>query len=246
MSPPTDDVLRQLRTLKIWSACTTVALVALVAMVLMRPPGDFDEIDVRRINLLNESGLPALVLAGQGRLPGPTAEGVEYPQELSGGRVSASGMIFFNARGDEVGGLTFAGDSTDGAYRAYGGITFDQFRQDQVVSIQYQDDGADRASGLHVWDRTTEVGIGELLPILERRRSGSPEERESAEEAIRELAEEGLGAHRVFLGSRNRTAALELEDAEGRVRMRLAVDSAGTPSLELFDADGTITWALPR
>lgn len=240
-------VRRELRLLKLYAALSSVALAVLLVAAFQTPARDeFDVIDVRRINVLNESGLPALVIAGHGRLPGPTFEGTEYAQELSGGRTQASGMIFFNERGDEVGGLTYHGQVAGDAYRASGGITFDQFHQDQVVSLQYQDDGTERAAGVHVWDRSTEIGIEQILRLVDARRTATGAARDSVEQEIEALAEQGLGAHRIFLGSRNRTATLQLQDTDGRTRVRLSVDSLGAARLEFLDAEGTVIRALPE
>lgn len=244
--PSPDRIQRDLRVLKLYAALSSAAILVLAFAAFRGGPSDtFDVIDVQRINVLNDTGLPALVIAGRGRLPGPTFEGEEYPQELSGGRTQASGMIFFNERGDEVGGLTYHGRVTDDAYSAGGGLMFDQFRQDQVVGVQYGDDGSSRSAGFHVWDRSTEVTIMELLPLVEARRSGTEAERAAAEQAIQELAASGLGAHRVFLGSRDRTASLTLQDTQGRTRIRLYVDSLGASRLEFLDEAGEVTSALP-
>lgn len=238
---------RELRILKLYAALSSVVLAVLLVSAFQSPRQDrLEVLDVERINILNESGLPALVIAGRGRLPGPTFEGTEYAQELSGGRTRASGMIFFNERGDEVGGLTYHGQVSGDAYQASGGITFDQFRQDQVVSLQYQDDGSNRAAGVHVWDRSTEITIDEILRLVDARRIATGAARDSVERAIEALAGRGLGAHRVFLGSRDRTAALQLRDTDGRTRVRLSVDSLGAARLEFLEADGSVSLALPE
>ena len=155
-------------------------------------------------------------------------------------------MIFFNEKGDEVGGLTYRGDRTEDGFRSYGGITFDQFEQDQAVSIQYQGSPTGHAAGLHVWDRSREVSIGELLPILEARRTATDAQRDSLDAVLTELAAGGLGAHRIFLGSRDRTAALTLEDTSGRLRIRMFVDSTDTARLEFLDSEGRVVDAFPR
>lgn len=58
---------------------------------------------------------------------------------------------------------------------------------------------------------------------------------------------EGLfAAQRVFVGKRqDGAAALNLLDAQGRVRLRLAVDAAGAPALEFLDAEGRVTHHFP-
>lgn len=243
MTDPTlPRIQNELRFLKLYALLSSLLIVALVVAAFRAPRREaFDVIDVKRINVMNDAGTPALVIAGLGRLPGPTFEGREYPQELSGGRTGASGMIFFNERGDEVGGLTFAGKLVGDGYEAGSGLMFDQFHQDQVVGLQYQDDGNSRSAGLNVWDRSTEVSIARILDLGDARRSATGAARDSVEQALRELASSGLGARRAFLGSRNRTASLGLQDPQGRTRVRLSVDSLGVARLQFLDEAGNVT-----
>lgn len=241
-----DSVRRELRLLRLYAITLTLAIIALFVLAL-RPPGtlQLESLDVTRVNVVNESGNPALVIAARRKLPGPTFEGKEYPQELSGGRTNAAGMIFFNERGDEVGGLTFSGDLTEDGYGASGHFSFDQFRQDQVVAVQYGDNGSSRRAGINVWDRSTEISIAELLEILDARRTATGAVRDSLDNVVQSLVQQGLGAHRVFLGSQDRTAVLRLQDTEGRTRIRLSVDSMDVARLEFLDADGELLWGLP-
>lgn len=240
-----DRIARRLRLLEGYALVSSLVLGGLAITAFAPATARFAEVDAERINVLNADGDPALVIAGRGRLPGPTFEGREYPRELSGGRTAASGMIFFNERGDEVGGLTYHGRLEGDGYRASGGITFDQFRQDQVVSLQYQDDGEHRSAGVQVWDRSTEISIARILEVVDARsRAGGPE-RDSLERIIEGWREAGVGAHRIFLGSADRTATLLMRDPEGRPRIRLAVDSAGAARLEFLDEDGGVVQALP-
>ena len=127
-------------------------------------------------------------------------------------------------------------------------MTFDQFRQDQVVSLQYQDNGTNRAAGLQVWDRTPEVSIGEILELVEARRTAEGAARDSVEAAIQDLERSAgwLAAHRIFLGSQDRTAMLTMKDKAGRTRIRMYVDSLDAARLEFLDADGQVTSVFPR
>jgi len=50
-----------------------------------------------------------------------------------------------------------------------------------------------------------------------------------------------LGTHGVL----NDSIMLELDDAQGRVRLRAIVDPDGNPTLELMDAQGRVTWSAP-
>jgi hypothetical protein len=243
--PANDRITRELRLLKVYAAVSSLALVVLL-IGAFAPPGVQDVVRARRVEVVNENGRYALVLAGQGRLPGPTFEGREYPQELSGGRVQGSGMIFFNERGDEVGGLSYRGDVDGDGYSASGGITFDQFRQDQVVSVHYSDDGTSRRAGLSVWDRSTEVSMSDMLEVVDARARATGAARDSLEGVIQGWAAQGLAADRIFLGSANRTATLVLRDTESRPRIRLYVDSTNAARLEFLDSAGAVVHAIPQ
>jgi hypothetical protein len=241
-----DHLSRKLRVLEAYAVISSAALIILLVSAFVSPPRHVAVLDVDRLNVLNADGSPALVLAGRGRLPGPTFEKKEYPQELSGGRVQASGMIFFNERGDEVGGLTYHGQLVGDGLSASGGLMFDQFRQDQVVGINYQDNGQTRSAGLNVWDRPSDVSIGRLLELVDARaRAANTPARDSVQALIVELAGRGGSAQRIFLGSRDRTASLVMHDTAGRPRIRLYVDPQGAARLEFLDEGGTVTASLP-
>jgi len=236
---------RDIRFLKLYAATSSFAVLLLMLMAFAPPRHRFQVLQAERIDIVHPDGTLALALSGKGRLPGPTFEGREYPQELSGGRTNAAGMIFFNERGDEVGGLTYHGQIQDDGYRASGGITFDQFRQDQVVSLQYSDNGSSRSAGVNVWDRSTEISIAEILEIVNARANATGAARDSIERVIQGLAAQGLATHRVFLGSRNRTAVLQIRDTRGRPRIVMSVDSTDVPRLEFFDSAGAVIRTLP-
>ncbi|MGH7482793.1 MAG: hypothetical protein ACRELV_11610 [Longimicrobiales bacterium] len=235
---------RELAILRIGGGGAVVALgVLLLGGAQQR--AHFDVLDVERLNVLNADGQPALVLAGQGRLPGPTLGGHEYPQRLSGGRTGAAGMIFFNERGDEVGGLTFHGDSVDDGYSAGGHLAFDQFQQDQVVAMTYSGNDRTRSAGVSVWDRSTEIPIVRVVELLDARLRASGPALDSLNRAIRALVDSGLGAQRIFLGSRDRTASLEVRATDGSPRIRLYVDSLDVARLEFVDSAGSVVASVP-
>src|SRR5262245_38244168 len=158
---------REVRLLKIYAALlTVVSLVSFAGSRLGAQPraARFTVIDAERLNIVEADGRPALVLANTQRLPGPILAGKELAKDLSAGRVGSSGMIFVDAQGNEVGGLVYSATSKrDGTFAAGSSLTFDQHNQDQVVGVQYEDDGSTRAYGLSVWDRPTKVSIAEML-----------------------------------------------------------------------------------
>jgi hypothetical protein len=237
---------RDIRFLKLYAAGSSLAVAVLAIAAFTPAQQRFEVLRAERIDIVHPDGTLALALSGKGRLPGPTFEGREYPQELSGGRTTASGMIFFNERGDEVGGLTYRGQLQGEGYSASGGLTFDQFRQDQVVSLQYSDNGTSRSAGVNVWDRSTEIGLAEILDVVEVRANATGAARDSIERVIEGWADQGLATHRIFMGSANRTAVLQIRDTQGRPRIVLSVDSTDVARLQFLDSAGVVVSTLPN
>lgn len=113
----------------------------------------FEEIDVERINVVTADGKVKLVLSNEERFPGIMVGGKEH----KGWRASSHpGMLFYNDRGDECGGLVFQGGperrTREGWQWAAGQLLFDRYGGDQVVSVGYSyTDGSERY-GLTCWD----------------------------------------------------------------------------------------------
>jgi hypothetical protein len=196
--------------------------------------------------VVGSDGKPVLVLANRRLIPGPAMNGKEYPRVLADGRDLVSGMIFFNEQGDEVGGLIFNGITKEQGYSAVGHLSFDQWKQNQVVALQYVDSGSSRRAGLSVWDRPPEVAFARHLERGARMLEAAPAEREKLRrEAEADGARGDYGAQRVFVGSRDRTAQVQLNDSQGRARARLVVDPAGAARLEFLDEAGSVVARYP-
>jgi hypothetical protein len=213
-----------------------------MAFTTGRGTARFTEIEVERINVVEADGRYALIIANAARLPGPIIEGREYPAAISGGREEASGMLFFNHEGTEAGGLTYGSTSTTDGPSAGGSFTFDRMNQDQVVQIAYQETGGRVFAGMQVWDRP-EHHIQGLLDAVMAQRAGEIDEAEFMDRILPQL--QGT-APRVRLGSARRTALLDLNDTQGRPRIRLVVDSLDVARLEFRDAAGRMVLRLPE
>jgi hypothetical protein len=241
-----DGTRRELRALKAYSLVMTLLLGTLV-VVGFRPTVQtqrFEEIEVERINLVEPDGKLRMVISNRERSIGPIYKG--EPFGYPGG--TRPGIIFFNDEGTENGGLTFSGQELpDGTYQAHAGMSFDQFNQDQVVVLNYTDDSGRRRMGLTIGDRA-ETDIFDLVQERDSIMELPEVEREAA---LRRWAEPRDGvplyAQRVYVGrDPNRAAVVDLSDPEGRPRIRLRVDSLGTPSLEFLDEDGEVVTRLPE
>jgi len=240
-------VLRELRVLKVYAVVMTLLFGALTVSAFRQAGQNqkFDEIDVERINVVEPDGKLRLVISNRARSIGPIYKG--QPFGYPGG--TRPGLIFFNDEGTENGGLTFTGrEQPDGTFSSSVGMSFDQFNQDQVVVLNYTDDNGRRRMGLTINDRA-DVDIFDMVQARDSimRMPEGPER----EAALREWAapRDGvpLAAQRVYVGrDPSRAAVVNLSDPQGRPRIRMRVDSTGTPSLEFLDENGQVTARFPE
>lgn len=177
-----------------------------------------EEITVRRINVIDESGEVRLVIAGD--LPDPMVRGERLERA-----VVPAGIIWHDRNGDESGGLAVApvsgwkGAPTNGRVRM---ITFDFTHQitDAVrVDTFESDDGNTWSGGLTVYDRRPyEAG-----PV-----------------------KSSQGKERIYLGTQNGDAGLVVRDSYERERIRIGVGRDGVPVIEILDEDGEVVHRAPE
>jgi hypothetical protein len=226
---------------------TNIGLLGLLAVSILSgfAPRRMAEpvLSVERLNIVDSTGRPLLVLANGQRLPGAMFHGKEYPQSFVG-RGKSAGMIFYNAAGDEVGGLIYDGAQRDSGYSALEHLSFDQWQQNQVLALTYSDDGKSRMAGFRVWDRPN-VPLEQQFAAAERYLAAGGAARDSLNKERLAARDRVAGTQRIFVGSENRNASVELRDPSGHVRARLVVDSLGTAGLEFLDATGKVTAAYP-
>src|SRR3954468_3685909 len=147
------EITRLRRTTAI--AISLLVIVAVSAFVQARARTTFDEIDVQRINVREANGTLRLTISNHARLPEAVVGGKTYP--LRGGSgVQSAGLIFFNDEGNEDGGLVWTGQRTANGNRAAAHLTFDQYDQDETVSLGYGEENRRRQAGLSIIDRPDE------------------------------------------------------------------------------------------
>ena len=208
----------------------------------------FSEIDAEKINILGVNGKPIMVLSNKQHIPGPSINGKTYPREFADGREHFSGIIFFNEDGDEVGGLIYTGIKKDSGYYAMEHLSFDQWKQNQVVAMQYIDNGKSRRAGVRIWDRPTNVSMDQLFDrFMTRNRleKGSPAF-DSITREIKASSDRGdNGVERLFIGSQDQVAQIQLRDNQGRIRARLYVNELGEGQLDFLDEKGKLIGKVP-
>jgi len=234
-----EKLKRDVRLLKAYACFVTLLLgvLTLAGFSQGNQKTKFAEIDVERINIVEKDGKVKLIISNSER---------QHPGIIDGKTLSRkrpAGMLFFNDKGDECGGLSFSGDQKDGKGNAGALLAFDRFRQDQTVGVQYGESNGQYFAGLRVWDRPdTSLGpVIEKLAAIEKMSEG-PEKAE----ALKALRETPGGAERVMVGrDREQAAVIRLSDAKGKPRIKLSVDVQGVPKLEFLDEKGAVTHTLP-
>jgi hypothetical protein len=239
---------RDVRFLKRYAVVTTTLMVVgCVAAFNRQAPVQekvkFTEIDVERINVMEPDGKYRLVISNRPRSIGPIYKG--KPFGYPGG--TRPGLIFFNDEGTENGGLTFTGSrGADGRYRSSLHMSFDQFNQDQVVNIDYNDVNGRRTSGFSVRDRA-DVDIYEWVmqrDTLQKKYGSDTASFNRDMSAWLDARAKGVprDAQRMFVGKDPaKNAVLNLSDVNGKPRLRLVVDSLGAARIDFLDATGRVT-----
>lgn len=224
------------------SGCTATAT-AIIAIALLTgakaPPAKFEAIDVGRINVREPDGTLRLVISNRAQFPGAPWKGQEIPRP---DRRSFAGMLFVNDEGTESGGLIQKGSlGLNGKADAGLSLTFDRFRQDQVLQLLHAEQGGQAMTHLLINDEPSH----ELMDVKQRMERFDEIDRMKPTErrqALQEMRDKGLmPANRVRLGTtRDKASALSLADAQGRTRMLLIVSADGKPSIQMLDEQGKV------
>ncbi len=229
------------RLLVVYSGVLTLVLaMTLLATAERSRKTSFEEIDVQRVNVVEPDGTVRLILSNKTLFPGIIFKKKEYPHPNR----KTAGILFFNEEGTENGGLIFGGEKDkNGKASAYGHLSFDQYDQDQVFTIDASEDDGYRKARLSIWDRP-DYSVGELL-ALQVRIKNLPEEQQKAE-YTKFFAAHEKAQPRVFLGkSDNGSVSLRLNDKQGRERLILEVTPDGAPIVRFLDPSGRETSRWP-
>lgn len=203
------------------------------------PPPKFEEIDVGRINIKEPDGTLRMVISNRAQFPGAPFKGdiIARPD-----RHQFAGMLFVNDEGTENGGLIQKGViGADGKVSAGLSLTFDRFRQDQVLQLLHDEGGGYATTSIAVNDEADglRLDVNARAKKMEEIRKLEGPQRAAEFEKMRLAGE--LPANRIRLGTtRDKAAALALNDARGRPRLMLLVAADGTPSIMLFDDKGGV------
>lgn len=224
---------RDVRNLKIYVGCLTAAVIVIAIFAFANPTTrHFGQIDVHRINVREKSGKLDLVISNSAKMPPAIVNGKAFPNGPRG-----PGMLFYNGKGDEDGGLGYGSrELPNGGYSADGQLMFDQYNQDQTVGIEYQDENGKRLAGLHVWDRSN-TPLDQVVAKLH----GLNRAQRRAELAKLAAAGTPVQATRVFVGKLpDKSSQVLLADAMGKPRLVLSVQASGAAEIQFLDENGKV------
>lgn len=140
-----------------------------------------------------------------------------------------AGFLFFNDEETETGGLIFSGANGETG----GSLTFDAYEQDQIVQVLGTQDGSGHVAGLIVNDRPTDRSIAEDL-----------QEFIDSDGSVENKPPGYYGTRRVFAGTEEGDATLNLCDGQGRPRLRLRVTADGEAAIDFIDEEGGVRQTL--
>jgi hypothetical protein len=220
------------------SCAVTVAAFTLLTGA-KAPPQKFEEIDVGRINVREPDGTLRMVISNRAQFPGAPWKGQEIPRP---DRRDYAGLLFINDEGTENGGLIQKGKlGLTGKPDAGLSLTFDRFRQDQVLQLLHAEQGGKTMTQLSINDEPPHEP-SDAKQRMQRMDEADRLPREQRAAAYAQLKAEGLYPYnRVRLGTTlERASALTLADAEGRPRLRLMVSADGQPVIQMLDDKGKV------
>jgi hypothetical protein len=245
MTTSPDDLARELRIFRIVAilalVVSAVSIVASVAFATRSaaPPASPTELTVQRLNIVEPDGTTRLVISDRARFPGTFTQRKEVARP---DRNDAAGILFVNDEGTENGGLIEDGKlGSDGVVQAGLSLTFDRFRQDQVMQLVHEEDGDGASSGIVINDRPSykQFSVDDALRLVQATDKLTPAQRDA--EGEKHEAAGDFGHQRAYFGTTPAgDAKLVLLDVKGRPRIRLAVAASGAPSLEFLDDQGKV------
>ncbi|MGX5674011.1 hypothetical protein [Thermomonas fusca] len=202
-------IVRDLRWLKIYAAVTTISL-AILGLTAAKAP-ESKELTVERINIVDPSGVPRLVISNAERIPLPKLNGKEYPRA-----VHPAGIIFYDTKGNEVGGLAI----TDASIGKVSALAFDYPNYDAMGMVtRVSPDGKNSLAGLQINSRPpADLDVIEASKVVQRR---------------------------IAIHNDNEDAEILLADPQGRDRIRLRVTRDGQARIEVLDEQGEVTFSAP-
>lgn len=238
-----------LRTFAIATAIGTVVL----ANSAFKKSGNqrFSEIDVERINIIENDGTVKMIITNVDKFPNGTTK--INGRNTNETRKKRSGMLFFNEDGIECGGFIYDGEKKENGHSSGLSLTYDQYNGDQVMQLLNQDyqEGDKRfvSSSLVFNDRPSKETQERNAEISKELAALRKEDPKLMQQKYKEYEAQGLigGAPRVMLGkTRSQNNGLFLFDDKGMPKAMFYVDKNNTAKLDFYDDKGEVIASFPN
>lgn len=224
-------IINSLRLLKAYALVMSALLIVTWFSAFTRAAGKprFDEITAKQIVFVDSAGKVRARIGADLRKAG------------------LAGLLFYNEEGTEAGGLMYSGKrDKDGKIDAGSLLTMDQFKSDQIVTLDYYHAGDKKRQGLTISDRPDSLSAQaqEVLRALGQALASAKSEADAQalrRDYLSRLPARDIVARRLFAGRDFEGSSLvTLSDPDGNPRLRLKVDKLGKASIVFLDPSGRI------
>lgn len=205
---------------------------------------EFDQITVHRINVVEPDGTTRLVIASRAAFPGQFFKGTERPRS---DRRDSAGMLFMNDEGTENGGLIFGGhQSADGKLHSFGHLSFDEYEQDQTLTLDTSQSGEDHFTAYQINDAESGLITPEVMDAFQKiHQMPAGPEKQKSRAAVIEKYHVHVTARAALERDSDKSVAVRLRDPAGNTRILLKVAADGSPSMQFLDASGKVSQQWP-
>lgn len=197
---------------------------------------NIDELTLKKLNVIGEDGKLRLVISNEKRQHSGIIEGQALPK-----RERPAGIIFFNNKGDECGGIIADVTAEKGSTNSGMSFTMDNYHDDQVIQLindeTYENGNASIVRGLRVNEYP--VGTSLITTMKESNELKKIKDPQERKEKVDELWSKKGSKKRLFIGrSADNNTGLFLYDTNGKPKMKIYIDKTGKPRIETIDEDG--------
>lgn len=197
-------------------------------------------IAVERLDVVEPNGNVGISLSNSKRTPLPSWDG----QVLKGASNRDSpNIIFFDGKGDEVGGINFSNNHNNG--NAVRHFAFDGYKQDEVMAFSHFIQNGKSRTGLYIYNRPD---INILASLKEMGISSNDIETQLRKKLLQfkktnpvRFSEIWYDHKRLALQTNNaKEAELILADEKGQTRLRFSVSKLGRATIDFLDGNGNV------
>jgi hypothetical protein len=239
---PIKSIRREIRLLRYYSLAVTLlaGTFLLAAAHEATSNATIDTLTVHRINVVDREGKLAVVITNHDDFPPPIVNG----KALKRSSGADNGLLFYNERGDEQGGLTWDGvKQADGTFESGNTLSFDTVVTDQLLQVDDGNDNGKTYAYMIGWNRPR-YDTPEMMSVIQQVENAKTMDEKRA---IIAQHPELRSATRFLMGyDPDNTAQVMLADGKGKPRIRMFVTATGQAELQFLDADGNVVAQYPQ